>query len=207
MDLTGAEFKELEVSEQVQIVNDLIEHGYSVERIRKSLEIGKNYISNTFKANGYTKDKETKLFIKATQGQETTKNTTKATGGTNKANKDLQKQEEDLKEPNTLEDKVKHLEDEIKGIMDTLELVADSIIEFDKRINELANTTNATNTTNTTTSSKLNVKKLKGNKVTRSFKLNEQVQKDFKAFCKANSEYEVGEILATAMLEYMEKYK
>ena len=199
MDLTGAEFKKLEVSEQVQIVNDLIEHGYSVERIRKSLEIGKNYISNTFKANGYTKDKETKLFIKATQGQETTKNTTKATGGTNKANKDLQKQEEDLKEPNTLEDKVKHLEDEIKGIMDTLELVADSIIEFDLKINEL-NTTTAT-------SSKLKVKKLKGNKVTRSFKLNEQVQKDFKAFCKANSEYEVGEILATAMLEYMEKYK
>ena len=36
MDLTGAEFKELEVTEQVQIVNDLIEHGYSVERIRKS---------------------------------------------------------------------------------------------------------------------------------------------------------------------------
>ena len=205
MDLTGAEFKELEVSEQVQIVNDLIEHGYSVERIRKSLEIGKNYISNTFKANGYTKDKETKLFIKATQGQETTKNTTKATGGTNKANKDLQKQEEDLKEPNTLEDKVKHLEDEIKGIMDTLELVADSIIEFDLKINKLA--TNTITNTTTATSSKLKVKKLKGNKVTRSFTLNEQVQKDFKAFCKANSEYEVGEILATAMLEYMEKYK
>ena len=205
MDLTGAEFKKLEVSEQVQIVNDLIEHGYSVERIRKSLEIGKNYISNTFKANGYTKDKETKLFIKATQGQETTKNTTKATGGTNKANKDLQKQEEDLKEPNTLEDKVKHLEDEIKGIMDTLELVADSIIEIDINIYELA--TNTITNTTTATSSKLKVKKLKGNKVTRSFKLNEQVQKDFKAFCKANSEYEVGEILATAMLEYMEKYK
>ena len=205
MDLTGSEFKELEVSEQVQLVNDLIEHGYSVERIRKSLEIGKNYISNTFKANGYTKDKETKLFIKATQGQETTKNTTKATGGTNKANKDLQKQEEDLKEPNTLEDKVKHLEDEIKGIMDTLELVADSIIEFDLKINKLA--TNTITNTTTATSSKLKVKKLKGNKVTRSFKLNEQVQKDFKAFCKANSEYEVGEILATAMLEYMEKYK
>ena len=48
MDLTGAEFKKLEVSEQVQIVNDLIEHGYSVERIRKSLEIGKIYISNSF---------------------------------------------------------------------------------------------------------------------------------------------------------------
>ena len=112
--------------------------------------------------------------------------------------------------PKTLEGKVEALEDEIKSIRDTLGLVADSIIEFDKRINELANTTNATNTTNTTnttTSSKLNVKKLKGNKVTRSFKLNEQVQKDFKAFCKANSEYEVGEILATAVLEYMEKYK
>ena len=197
MDLTGSEFKELEVSEQVQLVNDLIEHGYSVERIRKSLDIGKNYIANTFKKYGYVKDKKTKLFIK----------TTEATSGTNKANKDLQKPHKDHSKPKTLEGKVEALEDEIKSIRDTLGLVADSIIEFDKRINELANTTNATNTTNTTTSSKLNVKKLKGNKVTRSFKLNEQVQKDFKAFCKANSEYEVGEILATAVLEYMEKYK
>ena len=203
MDLTGSEFKELEVSEQVQLVNDLIEHGYSVERIRKSLDIGKNYIANTFKKYGYVKDKKTKLFIKTTEATVTTKNTTKATSGTNKPHKDHSK-------PKTLEGKVEALEDEIKSIRDTLGLVADSIIEFDKRINELANTTNATNTTNTTnttTSSKLNVKKLKGNKVTRSFKLNEQVQKDFKAFCKANSEYEVGEILATAVLEYMEKYK
>lgn len=211
MDLTGSEFKELEVSEQVQLVNDLIEHGYSVERIRKSLDIGKNYIANTFKKYGYVKDKKTKLFIKTTEATVTTKNTTKATSGTNKANKDLQKPHKDHSKPKTLEGKVEALEDEIKSIRDTLGLVADSIIEFDKRINELANTTNATNTTNTTntttTSSKLNVKKLKGNKVTRSFKLNEQVQKDFKAFCKANSEYEVGEILATAVLEYMEKYK
>ena len=207
MDLTGSEFKELEVSEQVQLVNDLIEHGYSVERIRKSLDIGKNYIANTFKKYGYVKDKKTKLFIKTTEATVTTKNTTKATSGTNKANKDLQKPHKDHSKPKTLEGKVEALEDEIKSIRDTLGLVADSIIEFDKRINELANTTNATNTTNTTTSSKLNVKKLKGNKVTRSFKLNEQVQKDFKAFCKANSEYEVGEILATAVLEYIEKYK
>lgn len=42
---------------------------------------------------------------------------------------------------------------------------------------------------------------------TGSYKINIEVQKQFKAFCKAHSEYEVGDILANAMLEFMNKYK
>ena len=61
-----------------------------------------------------------------------------------------------------------------------------------------------TNKNNTT---ELNIKVFEGEKVARSYKVNIEVQKQFKAFCKAHSEYEVGDILANAMLEFMNKYK
>ena len=63
------------------------------------------------------------------------------------------------------------------------------------------------NNTNTTATIELNIKTFEGEKVARSYKVNIEVQKQFKAFCKAHSEYEVGDILANAMLEFMNKYK
>ena len=83
---------------------------------------------------------------------------------------------------NSLEARVNSLEKQIEGIMAMLE-------------------TNKNNTT------ELNIKVFEGEKVARSYKVNIEVQKQFKAFCKAHSEYEVGDILATAMLEFMNKYK
>lgn len=83
---------------------------------------------------------------------------------------------------NSLEARVNSLEKQIEGIMAMLE-------------------TNKNNTT------ELNIKVFEGEKVARSYKVNIEVQKQFKAFCKAHSEYEVGDILANAMVEFMNKYK
>lgn len=83
---------------------------------------------------------------------------------------------------NSLEARVNSLEKQIEGIMAMLE-------------------TNKNNT------SELNIRTFEGEKVARSYKVNIEVQKQFKAFCKAHSEYEVGDILANAMLEFMNKYK
>ena len=84
---------------------------------------------------------------------------------------------------NSLEARVNSLEKQIEGIMAIL------------------------NNTNTTATTELNIKTFEGEKVARSYKVNIEVQKQFKAFCKAHSEYEVGDILANAMLEFMNKYK
>ena len=78
---------------------------------------------------------------------------------------------------NSLEKRVEGLEKQLEAIKAMLE----------------ANNTNAT--------------RFEGEKVARSYKINIEVQKQFKAFCKAHSEYEVGDILANAMLEFMNKYK
>lgn len=176
--MTGEQFKALGLEQQVEYINELLQEGNTVDNIRMTLGVGKNYIGNNFSKGGYKKDRATGLYIKA--GTEANINTNekaqklnnKALGGGNSSNNG-----------NSLEDRVNSLEKQIEGIMAIL------------------------NNTNTTATTELNIKTFEGEKVARSYKVNIEVQKQFKAFCKAHSEYEVGDILANAMLEFMNKYK
>lgn len=200
MDITGGEFKALEVQEQVQFVNDCVAHGYSIETIRKRLDIGKNYIANTFKREGYTRDKATGMYIKinTTTEEKTPKTTTNNKPTTNKT-KGIKPSDKSNK-VNVLETKVNALESEIEDIKTVLN-------EVNSKLNKVINTNNTTTYITVENVNSLGIKKLKGNKVTRSYKLNEKVQKEFKTFCKAHSDCEVGDILATALIEYMERNK
>lgn len=177
------QFTALELEQQVEYVNGLLEQGDTVENIRMTLGVGKNYIGTNFKKGGYVKDKVTKLYIKVGQENINTTNTT----ALNKANKKVIKDKQSINNTKLLENRIESLERQIKGIMAILE------------------TTNNTNTTVAT--NEIEIKTFKGEKVARSYKVNIEVQKQFKAFCKAHSEYEVGDILANAMLEFMNKYK
>ena len=176
--MTGEQFKALGLVQQVEYINELLQEGNTVDNIRMTLGVGKNYIGNNFSKGGYKKDRATGLYIKA--GTEANINTNekaqklnnKALGGGNSSNNG-----------NSLEDRVNSLEKQIEGIMAIL------------------------NNTNTTATTELNIKTFEGEKVARSYKVNIEVQKQFKAFCKAHCEYEVGDILANAMLEFMNKYK
>lgn len=197
MGITGEEFKALEVQEQVQFVNDCLTNGYSVEQIRKKLNIGKNYIANAFKKAGYIKDKATGIYIKTNSKIDEEVKTTKATTDNNKRAKRPSDKGNGV---NVLETKVNSLENEIEDIKAVLN-------EVNSKLNEVINTKNTTTYITVENTNSLGIKKLKGNKVTRSYKLNEKVQKEFKSFCKAHSDCEVGDILATALIEYMERNK
>ena len=177
--MTGEQFKALGLEQQVEYINGLLEQGDTVDNIRITLGIGKNYICNNFPKGGYKKDRATGLYIKAGQ-QNINTNTT----ALNKANKKVVKDKQGTNNTKSLEDRMNSLEKQIEGIVAMLD-----------------------NTNNTTVTTELNIKTFEGEKVARSYKVNIEVQKQFKAFCKAHSEYEVGDILATAMLEFMNKYK
>lgn len=105
----------------------------------------------------------------------------KTTINTKKTNTTNIKTTED-KEVKALEQKIKSLELEIQGIKDILDRVVEK---------------------NTKKLSK--VKEYEGAEVVRSYRINEEVQKEWKVFCKAHSEYKVGDLLANAMVEYMNK--
>lgn len=196
MAITGSEFKALEVHEQVQFVNDCLTNGYSVEQIRMKLGIGKNYISNTFKREGYIRDKATGIYIKDTSQTNEEVKTTNA----NTDNKRTKKPSDKGNKANALEIKVNSLENEIDDIKAVLN-------EVNSKLNEVINNKNTTTYITVENTNSLGIKKLKGNKVTRSYKINEKVQKEFKSFCKAHSDCEVGDILANALIEYMERNK
>ena len=53
----------------------------------------------------------------------------------------------------------------------------------------------------------IDIRALEGETVSRCYRLNKEVQKEFSKFCKRNSSYKVQDILGTALLEFMEKYK
>lgn len=182
--MNSEQFKALELEQQVEYVNSQLEQGNTVDNIRTGLGVGKNYIASNFKKGGYTRDKATGLYIKA--GTEATITTNTTTEKAQNANNKALSGSNSSNNSNSLENRVKSLEKQIEAIITILE----------------ANNTNTTVTTN-----EIEIKKFEGEKVARSYKVNIEVQKQFKAFCKAHSEYEVGDILATAMLELMNKYK
>ena len=178
--MTGEQFKALGLEQQVEYINELLQEGNTVDNIRMALGVGKNYIGNNFSKGGYKKDRATGLYIKA--GQEANINTNTTNEKAQKLNNKALSGSNSSNNSNSLEARVNSLEKQIEGIMAMLE-------------------TNKNNTT------ELNIKVFEGEKVARSYKVNIEVQKQFKAFCKAHSEYEVGDILANAMLEFMNKYK
>lgn len=183
--MNGEQFKALGLEQQVEYINSQLEQGDTVDNIRVVLGVGKNYIGTNFKKGGYTRDKITGYYIKA--NTTSTTNETTSTTALNKANKKVIKDKQSTNNTKLLESRVESLEKQIKSIMAILE------------------TTNNTNTTVAT--NEIEIKVFKGEKVARSYKVNIEVQKQFKAFCKAHSEYEVGDLLANAMVDYMNKFK
>lgn len=51
--MTGKEFKNLDIDSKVKYVNNLLKQGDTVDNIRITLGVGKNYIGNTFTKHGY----------------------------------------------------------------------------------------------------------------------------------------------------------
>lgn len=180
--MTGEQFKALGLEQQVEYINELLQEGNTVDNIRMALGVGKNYIGNNFSKGGYKKDRATGLYIKA--GTEANINTNITNEKAQKLNNKALRGGNSGNSSNSLEKRVEGLEKQLEAIKAMLE----------------ANNTNAI-------SEGIEIKRFEGEKVARSYKINIEVQKQFKAFCKAHSEYEVGDILANAMLEFMNKYK
>jgi hypothetical protein len=84
-------------------------------------------------------------------------------------------------------EKMKALENQIKTLEEEFKLIKDR-----PKIKELK---------------EIDIKMLDGETVSRCYRLNKDIQKEFSSFCKQNSSYKVQDILATALIEYMDKYK
>ncbi len=210
--MNGDKFKSLEVKEQVNYINELLKKGDTVDNIRLNLGIGKNYIGNTFKANGYIKDNISKLYILDTKNTSntintsTTNNTYNTNSTSNTCNTDntnntcnTNYKYQDIK---ALESRLNSLEKEFEK----LKLIVNSNINADSKII----TTRNTNNTITTCNSKEIIKYKSSNLVSRNYKIDKEVLEQFVEFCKVNKlkyNHKVSDLITNAIVEYMNKYK
>jgi len=182
------EFNSLEIEEQVEYINTQLAV-VSLNRICKAMGISESTVRDRFKSNGYVR--EGKTFIKTT-GETTITTTTDTTRTTKKSNENKQEKLKSNDDTRMLENRVTSLEQELAGIKAMLNTIATAS----------GNGSNATRTNATT-----EIKKFKGDTVARSYKLNVEVQQQFKAFCKAHSEHNISDILANAITEYIKNFK
>lgn len=189
--MSGNEFKGLDIESKVKYVNELLQQGDSVDNIRINLGVGKNYIGNTFKEEGYKLNRNINQYIK---------NDTVVTDTTNvvkKPNKKVSKQSNKVNNINTSDDRIKVLERQIKDLQSQINI-----------INDMLNKNNATNVVIDTTSFiHSDIDKLRNTDTTSShYRIYKDIQEEFKAFCKEHKQYKVQDIISSAIKEYLDKY-
>ena len=174
-------FNKLKLEEQVQYINDQLKTGLSLTNICKNIGIDRSTVRKRFKSKGYNFNPDINLYEAGTLS------TVVAVKQASTTNKKSFKNANNTVNTNTLEDRVKDLESKIKAL--------------EKLIN--VNTID----TNNTDDKELNITIFEGETVSRAYRLDAKVQKDFKIFCKKHSEYKVQDIISSALKDFMDKNK
>ena len=184
--MTGEKFKALALEQQVEYINSQLEQGETVDNIRIALGVGKNYIGNNFSKGGYKKDKDTGLYILVGEAKAENK-----VNSTKKANRKVL-------ESKMEGDRIKVLETKIEGLETNLE-------QIKAMLNTIVTKGNNVNTTIGIIDTEIKTFET-DNLVSRSYKVDADVQQAFKVFCRVNGKYNISDILSNARLEYMEKF-
>lgn len=186
------EFNQLNLIDQVHYINDqLANTGLSLTKICDAIGIDRSTVSKRFTNKGYILNKDLNLYegnILNRGGelkQDPTPNTKPPEDKVRTGN------------TNTLEDRVKALEGQISVLIDRVSTLSSNALEKE---------TNAINTVNSDNTG-IDVTIFEGDTVTRAYRLDAQVQKEFKIFCKKNSEYKVQDLISSALQEFMYKKK
>lgn len=189
--MNSTDFKALDIEYKVKYVNELLQQGDSVDNIRTTLGIGKNYIANKFGKGGYKLNRNINQYIK---GDNVVTNTTNVV---KKPNKKVSKQSNEVNNINTSDDRIKVLERQIKDLQSQINI-----------INDMLNKNNATNVVIDTTSiihSSIDSYDRNDTKSSH-YRIYTDIQEEFKAFCKEHKQYKVQDIISSAIKEYLDKY-
>ena len=189
--MNSTDFKELDIESKVKYVNELLQQGDSVDNIRTTLGIGKNYIANTFAKDGYKLNRNINQYIKCDNV---------VTNTTNVVKQNI-KPSEPKKETNNINTKdsyYKALEWQIKDLQKQINLI-------NNRLDNNSITTNVV--TDTTSIIHSSIDSYDRNDTTSShYRIYTDIQEEFKKFCKDNRQYKVQDIISSAIKEYLDKY-
>ena len=187
--MNSTDFKKLDIESKVKYVNELLQQGDSVDNIRTTLGIGKNYIANTFAKGGYKLN--INQYIKC---DDVVTNTTNVV----KQNIKPSEPKKETNNINTKDSYYKALEGQIKDLQKQINLI-------NNRLDNNSITTNVV--TDTTSIIHSDIDKLRNTDTTSShYRIYKDIQEEFKAFCKEHKQYKVQDIISSAIREYLDKY-
>lgn len=181
------EFNYLTIDEQVEYINTQLMLG-SLNKIATSIGISESTIRDRFKSKGYKRQGKSFIKLVTTESIKEDIKSKIPKNNTNNTNTTKAKQEsQNNNNIKILENRVYNLEKELENI-------------------KLLLATTNTNTTINTNTTKV-IKTYEGDGVSRSYRVNEEVQKQWKVFCKSHSEYRVSDLISNALEEYMNSFK
>lgn len=183
------EFNALTIEEQVEYINIQLAL-VSLNRIANAIGISESTIRDRFKSKGYKRQGKSFMKLGTTEStKENIKPKTPKKNTTTTSNTKAQEQKQSNKNIKVLENRIDSLEKELESIKSIL-----------TTINTSTTTTVNINTTKA-------IKKYEGDGVARSYRVNEEVQKQWKVFCKSHSEHRVSDLISNALEEYMNGFK
>ena len=189
--MNSTDFKELDIESKVKYVNELLQQGDSVDNIRTTLGIGKNYIANTFAKGGYKLNRNINQYIK---GDNVVTNTTNIV----KQNIKPSEPKKETNNINTKDSYYKALEGQIKDIQKQINLI-------NNRLDNNSITTNVVTDTTSIIHSSIDSYDRNDTKSSH-YRIYTDIQEEFKKFCKDNRQYKVQDIISSAIKEYLDKY-
>lgn len=189
--MNSTDFKELDIESKVKYVNELLQQGDSVDNIRTTLGIGKNYIANTFAKGGYKLNRNINQYIKC---DDVVTNTTNVV----KQNIKPSEPKKETNNINTKDSYYKALEGQIKDLQKQINLI-------NNRLDNNSITTNVVTDTTSIIHSSIDSYDRNDTKSSH-YRIYTDIQEEFKKFCKDNRQYKVQDIISSAIKEYLDKY-
>ncbi|CEP44299.1 AraC family transcriptional regulator [Paraclostridium sordellii] len=176
------EFNQLELQEQVQYINDqLTTTGLSVTKVCDAIGIDRSTLRKRFKKGGYLFNADINLYdtgMLKIDGDKKETNTSSRKTFNNTNN---------TTNTNQLETRMKALEMKVKALEELINSNSINSINADDK--------------------EVNITTFEGETVSRAYRLDAKIQKEFKIFCKKHSEYKVQDIISSALKDFMDKNK
>jgi len=191
--MNKTEFNSLEVMEQIEYINKQLMKGDTLTNLSKNIGIGRSTISDRFKKVSYKYNKSINQYESIVEIIEAIEPALPA--GANEPIK---------------EDIAPVIQQSSNLVVGTDNEILTSLInnydDMNNKLNEMYNWYKLQSSNKVVQTEKFKVDDFEGDIVVRSYKLYENIQRDFLEFCKRNNKYKVQDILSQALKEFLDKY-
>ena len=174
-------FLNMNIDSKINYINNELNKGLKVIEIRESLNVGEKELQKIIKSGGYKYNSKIKNYIKITEIVNGYNNNQSVVGY--KSSDIVVSNSEYEKLINTIND-IQSMNDKLNEVYNWYELQNKVVEKIELRIDPNNNDT-----------------------VTRSFKVYEDVYKDFLKLSKKHSTYKIQDLISQAIKEFVDKYK